>query len=174
MARLRAAWVPALVAALWNGCSTPRDSSRAVTPSADATSRGGTDSGAPSEVEIGRVRDGVIIRGRTTPPTVRPGSERAAFLAAAARALEVNVDSLDLGAPIIARYGADELQVYECVQRAEDIWRVQLLPPRIPLQEFQAGSSRSLPWPQSLPPPKLRRRTVGVDSTDVHPPSSSP
>jgi hypothetical protein len=53
--------------------------------------------------------------------------------------LEVSVDSLDLGAPMASRYGADELDIYECVQRAEDIWRVQLLPPTIPVQEFAAA-----------------------------------
>ena len=139
MARLRGTWVPALFVALWKRWSTPRDSARATNTSAEATSRCANEDGAPTEVEIGRVRDGVIIRGRTTKPTLPYGAEPGAFLAAAARALEVDVDRLDLGAPIVARYGADELQVYECVQLAEDIWRVQLLPPRIPVQEFGAA-----------------------------------
>ena len=122
--------------ALQNGFSTPRNSNPPESAAKTTPSPRGSISRPSGEVEIGRVRDGVVIRGRSTPPTVRPGTERELFLAAAASALEVNPARLKLETPIIAGYQADELAVYECVQRAEDIWRVQLLPPRIPVQEF--------------------------------------
>ena len=89
--------------------------------------------------EIGRFRDGVFIRARTTRPVVRPGAERQTFLMEAARVLGVGVDSLDLDAPILARYGADELDLYECVQYAEDVWAVQLTPTRMTTREFEAA-----------------------------------
>lgn len=131
--------VLAFLLGLWNGCMTRRDHSQAKPPSDESQHPTAARGDSAGEIEIGRVRDGVIIRGRAPLPTVPPGSERQTFLAAAARALEVSVDSLDLAAPIVARYGADELQVYECVQRAEDIWRVQLLPERIPVPDFEAA-----------------------------------
>jgi hypothetical protein len=132
-------WTIGSLAGMLTAVHWPRTQVKSDHTSAEATSLGANEDGAPSEVEIGRVRDGVIIRGRTTRPTLPHGAEPGAFLAAAARVLEVGVDSLDVGAPIVSRYGADELQVYECVQLAEDIWRVQLLPPRIPVQEFGAA-----------------------------------
>ena len=143
MAWLRGTRVWALLAVLWKRRSPPRDPGREAHPPESARSGGANDRGAGGEVddfeEFARVRDGVLIRGRTTPPAVRPGTEREAFLAAAARALEVDARSLDLGAPIVAHYEADEFQVYECVLRAEDVWRVQLLPPRIAMEDFPAA-----------------------------------
>src|SRR5688500_14677948 len=131
MSRLHAISVAAIGSLLTIGCSR----GRAADASVETTSSAENDSVAPRDVEIARVRDGMIIRGRTTRVTVPPGTERTSFLEAVARALEVDVDRLDLGASIVAHYGADELQVYECVQHAEDIWGVQLLPPRIPVGE---------------------------------------
>ena len=132
-------WVSAALVAPYDGCMVPREPANNPPASESVAAQGVGSSGTSGEVEIGRVRDGLIIRGRAALPTVRPGTERNTFLATAANILEVSVDSLDLGAPIASRYGADELQIYECVQRAEDIWRVQLMPPTIPVPEFAAA-----------------------------------
>jgi hypothetical protein len=136
---LRTTCVPALFVTFWSSCSAPpRDSARA--PSTDAARSAGAGAGdAPTGAESGRTRDVVISRGRTTPPTVRPGTERETFLAAVAGVLEVDVRSLDLSAPLAERYNADELEVYEIVQSAEDIWRVQLTPPTMRVGEFDAA-----------------------------------
>ena len=135
MVRLRNTWVPAVVLALWGGCSAPRDQGGSAGVSGQRP-QPPRDPGAAGEVEIASVRDGAIIRGRTAAPTVRPGTEREEFLARAARVLEVDIRELDITAPITTRYGADEMQVYECILHAEDVWRVELIPPRIPVANF--------------------------------------
>jgi hypothetical protein len=96
----------------------------------------------PVERDIGRVRDGYVHRGPAILRDVQPGRERIVFLASAARALEVPEASLQLEANLSTAYGADELQIYECVQDAEDIWHVQLLPTAIPVTQFPSKLSR--------------------------------
>lgn len=99
-------------------------------------------SSTPAEREVGRVRDGAVHRAPFRRRAITRGHERTAFLAAAAVVLEVRADSLSLGASLSSRYGADELQVYECVQDAEEIWGVTLLPPVIPVGDFPAAVAR--------------------------------
>ena len=137
MTRFRSGWAAAMFVALWNAC-VGRESTLDGKGDDAPSPATGTDTAGPGEIEIARVRDGFIIRGRTTPPAVIPGQERSTFLAAAAKVLEVDSSRLDLFAPIMQRYGADELQLYECVLNAEDTWRVQLIPPRIPVRELAA------------------------------------
>jgi len=99
-----------------------------------------------AEREIGKVRDGSVHRRPFLPRTVRRGDELATFLNAASLALQLEGASPDLTADLTTSYGADELQVYECVQDAEEIWGVRLLPPSIPVAQFpqQVGKFTSL------------------------------
>lgn len=95
-----------------------------------------------AERELGRVRDGAVHRGPFRQRAVTRGHQRSAFLTAAAVVLEVRADSRSLGATLGSQYGADELQVYECVQDAEEIWGVALLPPVIPVGDCPAALAR--------------------------------
>jgi len=59
---------------------------------------------------------------------VPPGQERTVFLGEVASLLELGPSEVDMRANLVEAYGVDELEVFEYVQIAEDIWHVQLNP----------------------------------------------
>lgn len=70
----------------------------------------------------------VISRGPARSIPVKPGDERAVFLQSIASLLQVDPAALDTTAPLVDTYGVDELEVFEYVQLAEDIWHVAVNP----------------------------------------------
>jgi hypothetical protein len=83
-----------------------------------------------------------FTRGPAHPIAVKAGEERDAFVAAVAIILECHQKEVDLDGPLMERYGIDDLEVYECVQRAEDIWQVRLLPKAMPVSDFRPMVNR--------------------------------
>ena len=69
-----------------------------------------------------------ISRGPARSITVPPGQERAVFLREIGSLLELDATEVDVRGNLVEVYGVDELEVFEYVQVAEDIWRVQLNP----------------------------------------------
>lgn len=67
-----------------------------------------------------------ISRGPSRRFDTPPGGERATFLREVALILETDPAALELTAPLAERYGVDDLEIYEYVQIAEDVWQVQL------------------------------------------------
>ena len=70
----------------------------------------------------------VISRGPSRPIRTKPGEERTTFLRQVATLLDTDYSSLDTTADLVEQYGVDELEVFEYVQIAEDVWRVVLNP----------------------------------------------
>ena len=54
--------------------------------------------------------------------------ERVVFLREVASLLELDPSEVDVRGNLVEVYGVDELEVFEYVQIAEDIWHVQLNP----------------------------------------------
>jgi hypothetical protein len=69
-----------------------------------------------------------ISRGPARSIPVPPGQERAVFLREVGSLLEVDASEVDVQARLVEMYGVDELEVFEYVQIAEDIWHVELNP----------------------------------------------
>ena len=88
------------------------------------------------EREIARVRGGVLYRPPMRRRALGGRSAREVFLEAAAIALEVPTSDLSLDVSMVEEYGVDELQVLECVQAAEDVWGVRLLPETVSTQDL--------------------------------------
>jgi hypothetical protein len=57
-----------------------------------------------------------------------PGAERETFTREIANLLRCKPEEVDLGRDLWQDYGCDELDVLECIQTAEDIWNVSLVP----------------------------------------------
>jgi hypothetical protein len=57
-----------------------------------------------------------------------PGTERETFTHGVASILKRKLEEIDLGRDLWRDYGCDELDVLECIQIAEDIWNVSLVP----------------------------------------------
>jgi hypothetical protein len=64
------------------------------------------------------------------------GTERQAFLQGVAQVLERPAASLDLQASLVEQYGCADLDVSECVQVAEEIWGVQLMPNPMTAEDY--------------------------------------
>jgi hypothetical protein len=56
------------------------------------------------------------------------GAERETFAREIANILRCKPEEVDLGRDLWRDYGCDELDVLECIQTAEDIWNVSLVP----------------------------------------------
>ena len=70
----------------------------------------------------------VISRGPRRGVDTKPGEERAAFLSMVGACLQTDPSELDMLAGLVEHYGVDELEVFEYVGIAEDVWRVRLNP----------------------------------------------
>ena len=57
-----------------------------------------------------------------------PGQERAVFLREVGLLLDLDASDIDVQENLVELYGVDELEVFEYVQIAEDIWHVHLNP----------------------------------------------
>jgi hypothetical protein len=69
-----------------------------------------------------------ISRGPPRSIPVPPGQERGVFLREVGSLLELDPSEVDVSGNLVEVYGVDELEVFEYVQIAEDIWHVQLNP----------------------------------------------
>ena len=69
-----------------------------------------------------------ISRGPPRPIPVPAGQERAVLFREIGSLLEVDASEVDVRGNLVEVYGVDELEVFEYVQIAEDIWHVQLNP----------------------------------------------
>lgn len=72
----------------------------------------------------------------------QPGEERAVFLREVAAILDVDPGEVETSAPLIDTYGVDEMEVFEFVQIAEDIWHVKLNPNPMSGSDFGAMERR--------------------------------
>ena len=75
-------------------------------------------------------------RSTSARPPDELGTERQTFLEKAAEALERPAASLDLQASLVEQYGCADLDVSECVQAAEEIWGVQLMPNPMTTEDY--------------------------------------
>jgi len=73
---------------------------------------------------------------------VPPGQERAVFLREIASLLQLDPSEVDLRGNLVQVYGLDELEVFEYVQFAEDIWHVQLNPNPMDEEDFNHMMAR--------------------------------
>jgi hypothetical protein len=71
------------------------------------------------------------------PVRAAPGAERQNFLSEAALVLGKPQAEIDAAKTLQGDYGCDELDVSECVQIAEEIWRVKLLPNPMTASEIE-------------------------------------
>jgi hypothetical protein len=83
-----------------------------------------------------------IWRGKPRQFRLEPGAERGVFLAEAAVVLEADPAQLDGGTTLTEEYGVDELEIFELVQIAEDIWRVRLNPNPMSAADFATMKGR--------------------------------
>jgi hypothetical protein len=70
------------------------------------------------------------------PARSTPGQERQTYIQRVSKILGRPVAELDLAIPLIAKYGCDEMEVSECVQIAEEIWAVSLMPNPMHLSDY--------------------------------------
>lgn len=70
----------------------------------------------------------IFTRSTAALPSEHRGTERLAFLERVSEVLERPPAALDLQASLVEHYGCADLDVSECVQVAEEIWGVQLMP----------------------------------------------
>jgi hypothetical protein len=61
-----------------------------------------------------------------------PGAERETFIRETAALVGCKPEELDLVRDLQQGYGCDELDALECIQIAEDIWNVSILPNPLP------------------------------------------
>jgi len=77
-----------------------------------------------------------IFRGPRRSIPTKPGEERVTFLREVASTLGCDSSQLDPSASMTKRYGVDELEVFEYMQIAEDIWHVELNPDPMTVADF--------------------------------------
>ena len=83
--------------------------------------------------------DREIVFSRMTPdPKPAPrGQERGDFLIRIKIVLGDEVGSIDTSKFLQADYGLDEMNVSECVQLAEEVWAVQLMPNPMRMEDYR-------------------------------------
>jgi hypothetical protein len=64
------------------------------------------------------------------------GQERQTYIQRVAEILGRSSAELELDAPLISQYGCDEMEVSECVQIAEEIWSVALMPNPMQMSDY--------------------------------------
>ena len=80
----------------------------------------------------------LVFSRKTLDPKPAPrGQERAVFLANIEEVLGNVVESIDTDKLLQEDYGLDELDVSECVQCAEEVWAVQLMPNPMGMSEYK-------------------------------------
>ncbi len=77
-----------------------------------------------------------FTRSTSAQPPDQPGTERQTFLERVAEVLETPAAVLDLQASLVEHYGCADLDVSECVQVAEEIWSVQLMPNPMTAEDY--------------------------------------
>jgi hypothetical protein len=87
--------------------------------------------------------DSEISFSRASPdsPPAAPGQQRATFLAEVAVVLGPD-NPIDLNKSLQNDYGCADLDVSECVQCAEEVWGVQLLPNPMAVPDYEAMMRR--------------------------------
>lgn len=70
----------------------------------------------------------VFSRGSPEPIAAEPGAERETFIRQVAVVLECDPSDVNTSASLTKEYELADLDVSECVQIAEEAWRVQLMP----------------------------------------------
>jgi hypothetical protein len=75
-------------------------------------------------------------RSNVNPTSAAPGQERQVYVQRVSAILGRPVAELDLATPLIAKYGCDEMEVSECVQIAEEIWGVSLMPNPMKVSDY--------------------------------------
>ena len=83
-----------------------------------------------------------ISRGPARQFQTPPGAERATFLREVTQLLSTDDSDLDTAADLVDRYGVDELEVFEYVQIAEDVWHVVLNPTPMTNADFAEMNAR--------------------------------
>jgi hypothetical protein len=81
-------------------------------------------------------KEPVFSRMTPNPKPAPPGQERSTFLAKVGDILADGAEPIDTGKLLQEDYGLDELGVSECVQIAEEVWAVQLMPNPMRMSDY--------------------------------------
>lgn len=91
----------------------------------------------------------VFHRTSLSPVEATPGTERQTFVREVAMVLECEPSGVNIEARLVEDLGCADLDVSECVQIAEEIWGVQLMPNPMKMSDF-AKMMKSFPTLQSI------------------------